>query len=59
MIHRIEALNFRSLRFISQEVGQFQVLVGPNASGKSTFQEVVALLGDFVRSGLDCIIVYT
>ena len=53
MIHRIEALNFRSLRYISQEVGQFQVLVGPNASGKSTFLDVVALLGDFVRSGLD------
>ncbi len=53
MIHRIEALNFRSLRYISQEIGQFQVLVGPNASGKSTFLDVVALLGDFVRSGLD------
>lgn len=53
MIHRIEALNFRSLRYISQEIGDFQVLVGPNASGKSTFLDVVALLGDFVRSGLD------
>lgn len=53
MIHRIEALNFRSLRYVSQEVREFQVLVGPNASGKSTFLDVVALLGDFVRSGLD------
>lgn len=53
MIHKIEALNFRSLQYISQDVGTFQILVGPNASGKSTFLDVVALLGDFVRNGLD------
>jgi len=53
MIQRIEAVNYRSLRFISQDLLPFQVLVGPNASGKSTFLDVVALLGDFVRYGLD------
>ena len=53
MIQKIEALNYRSLHYISQEVQPFQVLVGPNASGKSTFLDVVALLGDFVRHGLD------
>jgi ABC-type transport system involved in cytochrome c biogenesis ATPase subunit len=53
MIRKIEALNYRSLRYVSQDVGRFQVLVGPNASGKSTFLDVVALLGDFVRNGLD------
>jgi predicted ATPase len=53
MIRKIEALNYRSLHYISQEVQPFQVLVGPNASGKSTFLDVVALLGDYVRHGLD------
>lgn len=53
MISRIEALNYRGLRYVRQELRPFQVLVGPNASGKSTFLDVVALLRDFVRYGLD------
>ena len=40
---RIQALRYRSLRYVSQELGPFQVLVGPNASGKSNFLDVVAL----------------
>ena len=53
MINRIEALNYRCLRYVNQPLGRFQVLVGPNASGKSSFLDVVALLSDFVRDGLD------
>jgi hypothetical protein len=52
MISRIEALRYRSLRYVSQKVGRFQVLVGPNASGKSTFLDVVAFLGDLLQAGL-------
>ena len=53
MISRVEALNYRSLRYISQPLQPFKVLVGPNASGKSTFLDVIALLSDFVVNGLD------
>lgn len=53
MISRIEALNYRCLKYVNQPLERFQVLVGPNASGKSSFLDVVALLGDFVRNGLD------
>lgn len=53
MLYKIEALNYRCLHYVSQTLAPFQILVGPNASGKSTFLDVVALLGDFVRSGLD------
>lgn len=53
MISRVEALFYRSLRYVAQDLRSFQVLVGPNASGKSNFLDVVALLGDFVRHGLD------
>lgn len=53
MIQRIEALNYRNLRYVSQRLRPFQVLVGPNASGKSTFLDVVALMGDYVQKGLD------
>jgi predicted ATPase len=53
MITRIQALNFRSLRYIDQLLSPFHVLVGPNASGKTTFLDVIAFLGDFVSEGLD------
>ncbi len=51
MITRVETLNFRSLRWIEQDVSPFQVLVGPNASGKSAFLDVVNFLGDLLRVG--------
>jgi predicted ATPase len=53
MITRIEARGFRCLRHISQELGEFQVLVGPNASGKSTFLDVLAFLNRLVVDGVD------
>lgn len=53
MISKIEALNFRSLRFIQQDLSEFQVLVGPNASGKTTFLDVPSFLGKLVSDGID------
>src|SRR3954467_3551232 len=50
-VTRIEALSYRSLRYVSQGLAPFQVLVGANASGKSTFLDVVAFLSDLVRAG--------
>ncbi len=52
MIARIEALNYRCLRYVAQELAPLNVLVGPNGSGKSTFLDVVALLRDFLHDGL-------
>ena len=51
MIRLIEALNFRCLHYIRQPLEPFQVLVGPNASGKTTFLDVVAFLGRLVSDG--------
>lgn len=34
-------------------MGPFHVLVGPNASGKTTFLDVVAFLGDLVSGGIE------
>lgn len=53
MIRLIEAHNFRSLRHISEPVCAFQVLVGPNASGKSTFLDSLAFLRDLVDGGVE------
>jgi len=51
-IVRIEALGYRSLRYVLCKLRRFHVLIGPNASGKSTFLDVSAFLGDFLRVGL-------
>jgi len=53
MFTLIEALNFRCLKYINQPLGPFHVLVGPNASGKTTFLDVIAFLGDLVSDGLE------
>ena len=53
MITCIEARNYRCLRYIHQDLKSFHVLVGPNASGKSTFLDVIAFLGRLVSEGLD------
>ncbi len=51
MIRLIEALDYRCLRYIRQPLERFHVLVGPNASGKTTFLDVVAFLGRVVSEG--------
>ena len=52
MIRRIQALNYRCLRCVDVRLDRFHVLVGPNASGKSTLLDVVMFLGDMLSGGL-------
>ena len=52
MIRRIQAFNYCCLRYVDVALDRFHVLVGPNASGKSTLFDVIAFLGDFVSDGL-------
>ncbi|MXY23637.1 MAG: ATP-binding protein [Acidobacteria bacterium] len=53
MITLVEALNYRSLRYVARPLSPFHVLVGPNASGKTTFLDVIGFLGDVVSNGLE------
>lgn len=53
MITLIEALRYRSLLYVKQPIGSFHVLVGPNASGKTTFLDTIAFLGRLVSDGLE------
>ena len=53
MIKSIEATNYRCLKHINIGLEPFQVLVGPNASGKTTFLDVVTFLGHLVSEGLE------
>jgi hypothetical protein len=53
MIRLVEALGFRALKYVRQPVDRFQILVGPNASGKSTFLGAVDILGKLVDGPRD------
>lgn len=53
MITLVEALNYRCLRYVHRPLKPFHVLVGPNASGKTTFLDVIGFLSDLVSDGLD------
>ncbi|WP_218511183.1 AAA family ATPase [Variovorax sp. dw_308] len=49
MFSRIQTRHYRSLKAVDQALGPIQALVGPNASGKTTFLDVIGLLSDLVR----------
>ena len=53
MISLIEAINYRCLYYVQQPLRPFHILVGPNASGKTTFLDVIGFLHDLVSKGLD------
>ena len=53
MIRLIEVKNYRSLRYLSRALDNFHVLVGANATGKSTFLDVIQFLSDIVNHGID------
>jgi len=53
MITLVEALNYRCLKYARQPLKPFQVLVGPNATGKTTFLDVISFLGDLVSHGIE------
>jgi len=53
IISRVQALNYRCLHYIDQPLQPFQILVGANATGKSAFLDVMGLLGDFLKLGLE------
>lgn len=53
MIRRIQALGYRCLRHADVRLYEFQTLIGPNASGKSTLLDGIRFLGDLVAGGLE------
>ena len=53
VIRKIKVTNFKSFEDIDIELGKFNVLIGPNASGKSNFIEVFRFIRDIAIHGLD------
>lgn len=53
MITSVEVRGYRALRAVAVPLSGFQVLVGPNASGKSTFFDALAFVRDVMQVGLE------
>jgi predicted ATPase len=51
-IKKLRVTNFKSFNDLELELGQFNVLVGANASGKSNFVQIFRFLRDIARYGL-------
>lgn len=49
MISRLEVLHYKALKYINVKLSNFLILVGPNASGKSTFLDVINLIKDILN----------
>ncbi|MGC1120874.1 MAG: AAA family ATPase [Candidatus Methanofastidiosia archaeon] len=52
-IKKIKVTNFKSFKNMEIELGDLNVLIGPNASGKSNFVEIFRFLRDIATHGLD------
>jgi predicted ATPase len=52
LIRRIQVLHYRGLKYIDVKLSNFQILIGPNASGKSTFLDVINLLRDILNDSI-------
>ena len=49
MIKRLQVLHYRALKYIDIKLSNFHILVGPNASGKSSFLDVINLIRDILN----------
>jgi len=52
-IKRIQVSNFKSFKRLDLELGQFNVIIGANASGKSNFVQIFRFIRDISNLGLD------
>lgn len=52
-IKTINIANFKSFRHADIQLGRFNVLIGPNASGKSNFIQLFRFLKEIISEGLD------
>ena len=57
MVRRIQALNYGCLRHVDVRLeGNFHILVGPNASGKSTLIDVIVFLADATIGNIEKVV---
>jgi predicted ATPase len=51
-IKKIKVSNFKSFKALEIELNQFNVFVGANAAGKSSFIQIFSFIRDIIQSGL-------
>lgn len=51
MIRCLKILRYKAFKYIDIQLEPFQIIVGPNASGKSTFFDTICLIQDILRDG--------
>lgn len=56
MISRIQVKNYRSLKYIDISLKEFNVFIGPNASGKSTLLEAINFVGTIVSKDFETVV---
>src|SRR5437762_2006706 len=49
MLERLHIENYKCLRDVTVDLGDFTILIGPNDSGKSSFLEVIQTFGKIAR----------
>ena len=53
IINRIQVLNYGCLRYVDVPMDRFHVLIGPNATGKSTLMDAIKFVSDVLRDGVE------
>ena len=53
IISRVQVLNYGCLRYVDVLMSRFHVLIGPNATGKSTLMDAIKFVSDVVKDGVD------
>ncbi len=53
MIKKLTVKNYKSLKDIELELGKFNVLIGPNASGKSNLLDCLAFISEIAQGTVD------
>lgn len=51
-IKKIKVSNFKSFKDLEVELDQFNVFIGANAAGKSSFVQIFDFIRDIIQSGL-------
>lgn len=53
MINRIKCNHYKGFRSIDLSVGNYNVLVGPNAGGKSSFFDIILFINDILNNDIE------
>lgn len=53
MFSRVEARHYRCLKRVDVQLEPFNILIGPNASGKSTLIDTIGFLKDALESDVE------